>query len=314
MVIAIVAALGAAGAFATASVLEQRAAREAPEGESLSPKLIWDLLRRPAWVGGVGASLAAFGLQALALSFGTLTLVQPLIVMEIIFGLPVAIRLRHRSMGGREWIGAVAVVGGVALFLVIASPRGGRPNPSAITWVIVVAAVLALAAACLVAARGPQSAKRASLLGVSAGVLFGLMSALLKSWTFILAHHGIVASLATWQPYVMGAVAAGGFLTAQSAFQAGPLAASLPVIDTLEPGVAVAIAIAAFGETVNHTPLALGLEATGVAAVIAGIVILDRSPLILALQAPPDTDQTVAPGTAGSPTLSSQSRPAPSGP
>jgi len=263
MVIAVLAALGAAGTFATASVLQQRAAREAPEGESLSPKLIWDLLHRPAWVAGVRASLAAFGLQALALSFGTLTLVQPLIVMEIIFGLPVAIRLRHRSMGAREWIGAVAVVGGVALFLLVASPRGGQPDPSAVTWIIVVAAVVVVTGASLAAARGPQSAKRASLLGVSAGALFGLMSALLRSWTSLLSHHGIVAGLATWQPYVMGAVAAAGFLTAQSAFQAGPLAASLPVIDTLEPGVAVAIAIAAFGEIVNHTPVALGLEAGG---------------------------------------------------
>ncbi len=165
MVIAVLAALGAAGTFATASVLQQRAAREAPEGESLSPKLIWDLLHRPAWVAGVGASLAAFGLQALALSFGTLTLVQPLIVMEIIFGLPVAIRLRHRSMGAREWIGAVAVVGGVALFLLVASPRGGQPDPSAVTWIIVVAAVVVVTGASLAAARGPQSAKRASCWG-----------------------------------------------------------------------------------------------------------------------------------------------------
>lgn len=314
MVIAIVAALGAAGAFATASVLEQRAAREAPQGESLSPKLILDLLHRPAWVGGVGASLAAFGLQALALSFGTLTLVQPLIVMEIIFGVPVAIRLRHRSMGPREWLGAVAVVGGVALFLVVASPRGGLANPSVIAWAIVLAAVVVLAGACLVAARGPESAKRASLLGLAAGALFGLMSALLKSWTLILSHHGIVAGLTTWQPYLMGAVAAGGFLTAQSAFQAGPLAASLPVTDTLEPGVAVAIAIAAFGEVVNHTPVALSLEAVGVAAVIAGIFILDRSPLILALQAPPDPARTAGQEAEGGPTVGLRNHPAPSGP
>jgi len=295
VIVAIVTALGAALAFATASVLEQRAAREAPEGESLSPRLILDLLHRPAWVGGVGASVAAFALQALALAFGSLSLVQPLIVMEIIFGVPMAIRLRHKSMGPREWGGAVAVVGGVVVFLVVASPRGGHPNPSDLTWATVVAAVVALAGICLVGARGPASATRATLLGVAAGALFGLMSALLKSWTFILSTDGIVGGLTTWQPYVMGAVAAAGFLTAQSAFQAGPLAASLPATDTFEPGVAIAIAVAAFGEVLNHSALDLGLEAAGVAAVIAGIVTLDRSPLILSLQAPSDPDDAPKP-------------------
>ncbi len=289
MLIAILAALGAAAAFATASVLEQRAAREAPADESLKLALMLDLLRRPAWVGGVAASVAAFGLQALALGFGTLTLVQPLIVMEIIFGLPVAIGLRHRRMGRREWTGALAVVAGVILFLVVASPSGGHADPSGLTWILVGVPAAVIAALSLVAARGPQSARRATLLGVTAGTMFGLMSALLKSWTFILGQHGIVRGLTTWQPYVMGAVAAAGFLSAQSAFQAGPLPASLPVIDTLEPAVAVAIAVAAFGEVVNHSTLDLALEALGGVAVIAGIFILDRSPLILSLQEP-ETD------------------------
>lgn len=291
MLIAILAALGAAGAFAAASVLEQRAARQQPADESLRPGLILRLLRRRDWVGGLLASLAAFGLQALALGFGTLTLVQPLIVMEIIFGLPVAIRLRHRRMGPREWTGALAVVGGVTLFLVVAAPSGGQPDPSGLTWVLVGAPAVVVAGVSLLAARGPQSARRATLLGIATGTMFGLMSALLKSWTFVLGHHGIISGLSTWQPYAMGAVAGAGFLTAQSAFQAGPLAASLPVIDTLEPGVAVAIAVAAFGEVVNHTLLALILEGVGGAAVIAGIFILDRSPLILSMQAPErDTD------------------------
>ncbi len=252
MIVAIIAALGAALAFAAAPRSSSSPAGAAPEGESLSPKLIVDLLHKPAWVGGVAAWMSAFGLQALALGFGSLTLVQPLIVMEMIFGLPVAIRLRHKSMEPREWSGAAAVVGGVILFLVAASPHGGNPNPSNVTWVVVIGAVAVVAAGCVLVARGPESTKRATLLGITAGALFGLMSALLKSWTYILSNHGIVGGLSTWQPYVMGAVAAGGFLTAQSAFQAGPLATSLPATDTLEPGVAVAIAVVAFGEVVRH--------------------------------------------------------------
>lgn len=88
-----------------------------------------------------------------------------------------------------------------------------------------------------------------------------------------------------------------GCTLAQNAYQAGPLAASLPITDTFEPAVAVAIAIAAFGEQITVSPLGLAAEVIGVAAIVAGIFTLDRSPLILLLQGAQDHAPDVDAGT-----------------
>ncbi len=53
----------------------------------------------------------------------------------------------------------------------------------------------------------------------------------------------------------------------------------MPVIDATEPAVAVTVGVAVFGETVRTGTLSLTLAAVGVAVLLAGIVLLDTSPL-----------------------------------
>jgi hypothetical protein len=78
--IAVLFALLAAAGNALAPVLQRRAARSAPEEFAFRPVLLWRLIRRPVWLGGIGAVIAGFLLQALALPDGGLALVQPLLV------------------------------------------------------------------------------------------------------------------------------------------------------------------------------------------------------------------------------------------
>lgn len=285
MLIAVLAALGCAACFAAASVAQQRAARTVPESRNLSLRLLVDLLHRPRWLAGVAASAAGLGLQAVALHYGSLTLVQPLILTELIFALPVAVRLHHKRMHAREWLSTCAIAGGIALFLAVAAPRGGRPEPPIHVWLIMAAVIAPLIAVLLVFARDPERPLRSTLLGACAGITFGLLAALLASLTAVIARDGFVAAFQSWQLYALPVLATGGELLAQSAFQSGALAACLPVMDSLEPAVAIAIGVAAFGERLTHTPLAISLSVLGLAATSAGIVFLDRSPLIAALHA-----------------------------
>jgi hypothetical protein len=57
-------------------------------------------------------------------------------------------------------------------------------------------------------------------------------------------------------------------------------------MDAVEPTVAVLIGVFAFSEHVSTTTAALAFEAMGILLVLAGIVTLDRSPVVLELQAP----------------------------
>jgi drug/metabolite transporter (DMT)-like permease len=281
---AVAAALGGGASFAAANVMQQRTARRLDADDRVRPSLLLVLIRHPLWLAGFAASGLGFGLQALALSLAPIVLVQPLIVTELIFALPLAAWASGVRLGRREWSGALLVAGGLAAFLAVAQPREGSDAPGQLVWIAVVGGVALAVAIVLVLAPRRRGIGRTSALGASAGLCFGLMSALTKSFTDLIHEHGPLA-VAHWQPWVLVVVAICGLILGQSAFQAGPLAVSLPLIDVLEPLVAGTIAVVAFGEQVAHGMGAVaGLLVAGL-AVVAGVVTLDRSPLVQQAQA-----------------------------
>jgi drug/metabolite transporter (DMT)-like permease len=266
------------------SVLQQSAAREAPSEDSLSLRLLVGLAHRPRWLIGIAGDFFSFALQALALAFGPLALVQPLAVTGLLFAIPLAVRLRGRRLGLREWSGTVGVAGGLAAFLVGASPSDGVPQTTWIRWALILIAVGGLMALGVVVGgllRGPA---RASSYGLAAGAAFGLLAALTKASTHLLSQ-GAGTFFTAWQPYAMAVVAILGAIVQQSAFQAGPLPASVPVMDAMEPAVAVCIGVFAFNESVDTSIGGLTLQALGILLLLWGIVSLDRSPVVLELQA-----------------------------
>ena len=78
LAVSVVSALAAGCTFAVGSVLQQSAAREAPLSISMSWRLIVDLAHRRTWLLGIGCDVGSFAMQALALAYGPLALVQPL--------------------------------------------------------------------------------------------------------------------------------------------------------------------------------------------------------------------------------------------
>jgi drug/metabolite transporter (DMT)-like permease len=269
------------------SVLQQSAAREAPASISMSWRLLVDLAHRRKWVLGISCDVGSFALQALALAFGPLALVQPLLVTGLLFAVPLAVRWRGRRLGPREWAGTIAVGAGLAAFLAASSPTDGVPQTTWDKWVLILIAVGGLMALGIVVGRALTGALRASAYALSAGAAFGLLAALTKASTHLLGQ-GAGVFFSSWQPYGMAGVALAGAIVQQSAFQAGPLPASVPVMDAVEPTVAVLIGVFAFSEHVSTSTAALGFEALGILLVLTGIVSLDRSPIVLELQAPLD--------------------------
>ena len=282
LAISVVAALAAGCTFAVGSVLQQSAAREAPQSVSMSWRLLVDLAQRRRWLIGIGCDVGSFAMQALALAFGPLALVQPLLVTGLLFAVPMAVRWRGRRLGPREWAGTVAVGAGLAAFLAAASPTDGVPTTSWDRWLLMLVAVGGLMALGIVVGGALSGALRASAYALSAGAAFGLLAALTKASTHLLSE-GAGVFFTSWQPYGMAVVAVAGAIVQQSAFQAGPLPASVPVMDAVEPTVAVLIGVFAFSEQVATSVGALAFEALGILLVLAGILTLDRSPVVLEL-------------------------------
>lgn len=272
----------AAASFAGAALLQQHAARSVPEHHSLRLSLLLQLVRRPIWVGGGVAMVGGYLLQAVALGLGPVALVQPLISTELAIAVPLSIVLGHGRGGLREWGGTALTVAGVAVFVAAASPAPGRPDPGSLLWVAILLPAFTVMAAVATIASGRRGPARANLLGVDAGIAFGLLAVLTKAAAH-LAGQGTAAFFGNFQVYAIVAVGILGFVCSQSAYQAASLASSLPFIVVVEPTTAVLIGATALGE---HLALAGGaalFEAVGIGAGMTGVVLLTRSPVVLSV-------------------------------
>ena len=229
---AIAAALGAACSFAIAAVLQQLAARSVSRDDSMRIGLLIRLLRRPLWLIGAVAMLAGYGLQALALSLGPVALVQPIVVTELAFAIPLAMWLDRKRAGVREWLGLAGVVVGVSTFLLGAAPAPGTSDPTLTVWLLVLVPIGSLVAVALVAAARAKGPKRSILLGAAAGLCFGVIAVLTKATTFLLGQ-GVGVAVRHWEPYALIAVGILALVCSQSAYQSGPIAYSMPMHDLL---------------------------------------------------------------------------------
>ena len=228
--------------------------------------------------GGSSATLldgVGYFFQFLALRRGSLVLVEPLLVLSLVFALPVAAWLDHQRVSVSGWASIGAIVAGVALFLGVAHPGLGHPDASGLAWTIL---SMAIVVGCGAAswAHGVRPHRRAAvLLAAGSGIAFGYVAALTER-TGHLLDAGVVHTLATWVPYALVAGAIVSLLFAQSAFHAGALRLSLPTLIVAQPLVAVAIGLGLFGEHVNTRGPAPVFEVLCLAMVTFGVFALAR--------------------------------------
>ncbi len=276
--VAVLAALMAACCFAVAAVLQQAAASSIPATASLRPRLLLSLARQPLWVAGVTLSAAAYVIQGAALAFGPLVLVMPLASTDLLFALPLAARRTGVRLTRIEVTGAACTTGGLATFLALLPGAAGIAAPGIADWLPLLAVMAFLVAVLLAVGLRGSGRVRTGTYAAAAALLFALLDALTKSAADLFRDDGL-AALHHWEPYALIAVGGTGLFLAQSAFQAGSLAISLPVIDTLEPIGAVLIGSALFREPLA-TSWALLVQVFGAILATAGIVILDKSPMV----------------------------------
>jgi drug/metabolite transporter (DMT)-like permease len=269
----VVLALVAALCFSLGTVLEQQVASTASEEEARHARFLLRLARRPRWLAGIAADALGFVAQAAALAIGRLVVVQPLLATTVVFALPLGAKLGGRRVVRRDMAAALAVTGGLAVFLVVADPTGGREDATGAAWIVsfgmtgVVCALLALAA------RGRAPARRAGLLGAAAGILFGLSAALTKA-TVERVDEGLLEVFASWHLYALIVVGYAGMSLSQRSLQIGALAPSVATQMSLDPIASLLLGVFAFDETIHEDTGVLVAALVAFAVMIAGIVTL----------------------------------------
>ncbi|WP_407686431.1 DMT family transporter [Mycobacterium sp. HUMS_1102779] len=269
-------AVAAALMMGIGDVVQQRSAQQVTQQPVGTVALFRRLLRdRQWWVGSLVAG-AGFGLQAAALGFGSVVLVQALLVTSLLFALVISARANHRRITRRQGFWAVLLAAAVTVVVTVGDPQSGTPRGSLHTWSIVVAIMGPALILCVLGARMFPGSVAALLLGLLSGSLWGLFSVLMKGVVGQLGH-GIPALLRAPEVYVWAVLAVAATAWEQSAFRAGPLTASLPAVTVAEPLVGSALGVTVLGETLTTETLGLVALGVSVAVMAAATVALARS-------------------------------------
>ena len=114
--------------FGTTGALQHRATLEVPERRALRPQMLVDLFRNPMWAGAIVTNILGIVLQVVALRFGPLLFVQPLLVSALLFAVLAG------SAPSKQWPDRTILLGvglcalGLTGFLVVGRPSGGSGN------------------------------------------------------------------------------------------------------------------------------------------------------------------------------------------
>jgi drug/metabolite transporter (DMT)-like permease len=262
---------------AAASVLQRRAASEAPPDGAFRLSLFSYLVRRRIWLAGVSLVGAAALFQAAALGTGPVALVQPIFIIELPIALLIAGLLFRTRLPRRTWIAVAAVTAGLAVALASAAPSGGVDRASNQLWVLALVATGGFEAVLLTAALRARGEPRAALLGLAAACGYALTAALMKQAMSTLSD-GPAAFFSTWQLYATAAAGVGSLFLLQNALQAGTLVASQPMLTIGDALISACYGGLLFDEDIRFgwwlVPLILGLIVIAV-----GYIELARSPL-----------------------------------
>jgi hypothetical protein len=142
-VIAVVLAFATSSLYALSTSLQALEARRTPRRTALRASLLARLMRRPLWLAGTAAGVVAWPLQAAALAFGSVALVQPAFGFGLVVLLALGVLVLDEHVGLRELAGTCAVAAAVAV-LGWAAPSETGAYSHAGTWVVGVG-LLALA-------------------------------------------------------------------------------------------------------------------------------------------------------------------------
>jgi drug/metabolite transporter (DMT)-like permease len=274
--IAVLLALCAAFFIAIGDVIQQRSTHEVTD-EQLSPiELFTRLLRDKTWWVGSVAGGAGFGFQAAALGFGSVLLVQALLVTSLLFALPLSAYFAHRRVSRSQWLWAVLLAASVAVIVTVGNPTEGHSRAGLELWIWVAAIMGPALALCVIGSRiwsGKPIA--AVLLALVSGSLWGLFAVLTKGVVGRL-DHGIEAVLRSPELYAWALVAVAATMWQQSSFRAGSMAASLPTMTVAEPIVGSVLGIFVLGETLRPGDAGWFLLIVAVVAMVVATAALAR--------------------------------------
>lgn len=238
------------------------------------------LPRSQLWRLGWAINLGGFLVQGAALYLGSVTLVQPLLVTQLIFALPLTTWWARRWPSRRAWLSGAAICGGVTLFIIThgGSLRGGEADRARIVLAGVSAAAVIAVLVRISAKRSPLV--QAVLLSVGAGLCFAISAALMKLIADDLVERGVASTAADWPGYSLAASTVTGVVLGQWAFATGSLPTAVATMTITNPVASYLIGVLAFRTAPEASPPGLAAAVAAGALIAVGVVGLAHSSIV----------------------------------
>jgi drug/metabolite transporter (DMT)-like permease len=259
------------------AVALQHIASTSDTKKSSGRKFVLYLFTHPLWLLGWLALCGSLIFQALALHFGPLSVVQPILVTELIVALVLRQLWLHQSIRMVTWMAAVVTGGGLVIFLIATSPHAHGRAPTSTAWTT--PAILCVAAVALLvgfAQRG-SPARKAALFASATAVMWALEATFIKATTDSISALGFWGAFERWPIYALIVGGALGLLCEQAALHVGPLSVSQPFIVIVDPVVSVALGIWIYHERLRTSAVHVSIGVLAFVVMCFGVVVLTRT-------------------------------------
>jgi drug/metabolite transporter (DMT)-like permease len=273
-------ALIAAALVGAGLVLQQQSAEQVPASYFLHLRLIAELLRKRRWLAGIAIMAAGQGLSVWAIGHLQLTFAEPLLATSLIFALLLAVPLTGQRLRKTELAGALLLASGVTALSVSRSIDSQSVRFGSGEYWPAAAGIAVIAFFFLRAGWRRSGGLRATLTGTASGLIFGISDALTRRSTEIFNYHSVGGVLTSWPAYSLVAASIVGMWLMECSFNAAPLNASLPAITAAEPVAGIFLGVVVFGDVIRISPGMLALQAAGFVALIAGVIMVARAPVL----------------------------------
>lgn len=271
-------ALLAAAVFAIAANLQHRVTR--PAGGLAPLALAARILAHPVWLAGLLANFIGFLLHALALRRGDVSVVQAVLVVQLLFALPLATLRTGTRPRLRDWLGTAAVCAGIATLALtrhdvkqVIGPRDGLAVGG-----FGLLAIAALVTGSRLCRRWPPL--RTALLGLAAGTCFSVTATFIVLVVRHIAAVGLWHGLLEWPTVGLFASGLTAAILVQWSFASGSLPAALTAMTVGDPLSSWVWSTVLFDAVAAPDASVFALAAGAGAAMVTGVALLAYSPTL----------------------------------
>jgi drug/metabolite transporter (DMT)-like permease len=264
-------------------VVQQRVAINSDSEGLLSWTVLIELISSGLWWLGIVAMTVGQTLSSVALQFGPVSSMEPVLVASLLVAFVISARSAHQRPHWQELAGPAILIVALVVFLAVSNPQETKqadPHWHAILY----ATIAAGAVAAVVAGSGKLLANRTApvvecvLLSVGAGVMYGLQDAVTRGLIVFIKHHSLLALVPSMWPWVLLASATAGVLLTQAAFRAERLDWALPPTAAAQPIAGIVIGVALLRDHLSASGTALAFEALCLIAMLGGVLLIGQSP------------------------------------